>query len=214
MNSLSLTHKWWRVSHPSWSCSQYRFSLSSCPQEHAFESSQKYKEGKFIIELAHMIKDNGWDWASVLERASRWRVDGECVGEWLTLVCHYPLKPSSTLHLLLTHTPLAGAKSGVRAAPGGFVCLEERAHACVCVCVSALAHGSTQIHECIHKVYRHMCVKTTAYALTLISARLFILQAALFIHVYDIRQGSEGTLCLAGSGSRVRRADGAFSTLC
>lgn len=31
-------------------------------QEHAFESSQKYKEGKFIIELAHMIKDNGWAW--------------------------------------------------------------------------------------------------------------------------------------------------------
>ena len=30
-------------------------------QEHAFESSQKYKEGKFIIELAHMIKDNGGD---------------------------------------------------------------------------------------------------------------------------------------------------------
>ena len=41
-------------------------SLSASPlcpslQEHAFESSQKYKEGKFIIELAHMIKDNGWD---------------------------------------------------------------------------------------------------------------------------------------------------------
>ena len=33
-------------------------------QEHAFESSQKYKEGKFIIELAHMIKDNGWDWGT------------------------------------------------------------------------------------------------------------------------------------------------------
>lgn len=30
-------------------------------QEHAFETSQKYKEGKFIIELAHMIKDNGWE---------------------------------------------------------------------------------------------------------------------------------------------------------
>nr|XP_058147107.1 protein yippee-like 1 [Dasypus novemcinctus] len=29
--------------------------------EHAFESSQKYKEGKFIIEFAHMIKDNGWE---------------------------------------------------------------------------------------------------------------------------------------------------------
>lgn len=29
--------------------------------EHAYESSQKYKEGKFIIELAHMIKENGWD---------------------------------------------------------------------------------------------------------------------------------------------------------
>ncbi|VEL32925.1 unnamed protein product [Protopolystoma xenopodis] len=32
--------------------------------EQAFESSQKYKEGKYIIELAHLIKDNGWDWAS------------------------------------------------------------------------------------------------------------------------------------------------------
>lgn len=30
--------------------------------EQAFELSQKYKEGKYIIELSHMIKDNGWDW--------------------------------------------------------------------------------------------------------------------------------------------------------
>jgi len=29
--------------------------------EQAYESSQKYKEGKFIIELAHMIKENGWE---------------------------------------------------------------------------------------------------------------------------------------------------------
>ncbi|OXA62832.1 Protein yippee-like 2 [Folsomia candida] len=29
--------------------------------EHAFESSQKYKEGKYIIELAHMVKENQWD---------------------------------------------------------------------------------------------------------------------------------------------------------
>ena len=29
-------------------------------QEHAFEASQKYKEGKFIIEVAHMVKENGW----------------------------------------------------------------------------------------------------------------------------------------------------------
>ncbi|CAK5101149.1 unnamed protein product [Meloidogyne enterolobii] len=28
--------------------------------EHAYESSQKYKEGKYIIELIHMVKDNGW----------------------------------------------------------------------------------------------------------------------------------------------------------
>ncbi|XP_002130792.1 protein yippee-like [Ciona intestinalis] len=28
--------------------------------ERAYENSQKYKEGKFIIELIHMIKDNGW----------------------------------------------------------------------------------------------------------------------------------------------------------
>lgn len=41
--------------------------------EHAFESSQKYKEGKFIIELAHMIKDNGWEpetTASILSTSS------------------------------------------------------------------------------------------------------------------------------------------------
>nr|CDS32299.1 yippee protein [Hymenolepis microstoma] len=31
--------------------------------EEAFEPSQKYKEGKFIIELAHLIKDNGWSWS-------------------------------------------------------------------------------------------------------------------------------------------------------
>ncbi len=29
--------------------------------EQAYESSQKYKEGKYIIELAHMIKENGWE---------------------------------------------------------------------------------------------------------------------------------------------------------
>ena len=26
----------------------------------AFEDRQKYKEGKFIIEMAHMLKENGW----------------------------------------------------------------------------------------------------------------------------------------------------------
>lgn len=31
------------------------------PQEQAFETSQKYKEGKYIIEMSHMVKDNGWD---------------------------------------------------------------------------------------------------------------------------------------------------------
>lgn len=29
--------------------------------ERAFEASQRYKEGKVIVELAHLIKDNGWD---------------------------------------------------------------------------------------------------------------------------------------------------------
>lgn len=29
--------------------------------EFAFERSQKYKEGKFIIETIHMVKDNGWE---------------------------------------------------------------------------------------------------------------------------------------------------------
>lgn len=39
-------------------------------QERAFEMSQKYKEGKFIIELSHMIKDNGWDWEESLQLSS------------------------------------------------------------------------------------------------------------------------------------------------
>lgn len=38
-----------------------KFTFSFRQQEHAFESSQKYKEGKYIIELAHMIKENKWD---------------------------------------------------------------------------------------------------------------------------------------------------------
>ncbi|GAV05402.1 hypothetical protein RvY_15543 [Ramazzottius varieornatus] len=29
--------------------------------ETAYEAGQKYKEGKFVIELIHMIKDNGWN---------------------------------------------------------------------------------------------------------------------------------------------------------
>ena len=28
--------------------------------EHAYENRQKYKEGKFILETAHILKENGW----------------------------------------------------------------------------------------------------------------------------------------------------------
>lgn len=41
--------------------SEFLIFSFSASQEHAFESSQKYKEGKYIIELAHMIKENKWD---------------------------------------------------------------------------------------------------------------------------------------------------------
>lgn len=37
------------------------YSLLPLHQEQAFETSQKYKEGKYIIEMSHMVKDNGWD---------------------------------------------------------------------------------------------------------------------------------------------------------
>ncbi|TRY94654.1 hypothetical protein DNTS_021562 [Danionella cerebrum] len=51
--------------HRTYSCIHCRAHLANhdelISKEHAFESSQKYKEGKFIIELAHMIKDNGWE---------------------------------------------------------------------------------------------------------------------------------------------------------
>lgn len=51
--------------------------------EHAFESSQKYKEGKFIIELAHMIKDNGWAWLG-------WQTNRQC--SWILTVFYWPLQ--------------------------------------------------------------------------------------------------------------------------
>lgn len=58
--------------------------LSHTLQEHAFESSQKYKEGKFIIELAHMIKDNGWDWGtSSRDKSAVWVVVGGVLGNWM-----------------------------------------------------------------------------------------------------------------------------------
>ena len=38
-----------------------KLDLCRWKYEQAFESSQKYKEGKYIIELAHMIKENGWE---------------------------------------------------------------------------------------------------------------------------------------------------------
>ncbi|CAF0871244.1 unnamed protein product [Brachionus calyciflorus] len=34
--------------------------------EQAFESSQKYKEGKYIIELIHLIKENALDTSTIL----------------------------------------------------------------------------------------------------------------------------------------------------
>ncbi|KAF4015718.1 hypothetical protein G4228_007308 [Cervus hanglu yarkandensis] len=51
--------------HRRYSCAHCRAHLANhddlISKEQAFESSQKYKEGKYIIELNHMIKDNGWD---------------------------------------------------------------------------------------------------------------------------------------------------------
>ena len=57
-------------------------------QEHAFESSQKYKEGKFIIELAHMIKDNGWDWPRAIANHPPYSVMWCAFVMWLTCDRH------------------------------------------------------------------------------------------------------------------------------
>jgi len=73
--------------------------------QHAFESAQKYKEGKFIIELAHMIKENGWedwqqqrlvdlcvmlkfDWTIRWQLLCYWRVCNHCVASvsWLAMM--------------------------------------------------------------------------------------------------------------------------------
>ncbi|EPQ19276.1 Protein yippee-like 4 [Myotis brandtii] len=51
--------------HRTYSCIHCRAHLAKhdelISKEQAFETSQKYKEGKYIIEMSHMVKDNGWD---------------------------------------------------------------------------------------------------------------------------------------------------------
>jgi hypothetical protein len=51
----------WKYVRIYWFKGKKNICFFSSSKEHAFESSQKYKEGKYIIELVHMIKDNGWD---------------------------------------------------------------------------------------------------------------------------------------------------------
>lgn len=68
--------------------------------EHAFESSQKYKEGKFIIELAHMIKENGWEkesWSGRFGFSPRGRVDDNFLKQQSTPQLHYWCSPFLTL---------------------------------------------------------------------------------------------------------------------
>lgn len=80
-------------------------------QEHAFESSQKYKEGKFIIELAHMIKDNGWDWGAsswvttTLEGREAGSRGGDCV-RWVSVWLWFGWFTINLCNLLPIHTPL------------------------------------------------------------------------------------------------------------
>ncbi|OXB73632.1 UNVERIFIED_CONTAM: hypothetical protein H355_002085 [Colinus virginianus] len=58
-------HSYLPRSHRTYSCVHCRAHLARheelISKEQAFESSQKYKEGKFIIEMSHMVKENGWD---------------------------------------------------------------------------------------------------------------------------------------------------------
>uniref|UniRef100_A0A8C9PFJ3 Protein yippee-like n=1 Tax=Spermophilus dauricus TaxID=99837 RepID=A0A8C9PFJ3_SPEDA len=42
-------------------CENCKTTLGGWKYEHAFENNQKSKEDKYIIQLAHMIKNNGWD---------------------------------------------------------------------------------------------------------------------------------------------------------
>lgn len=87
------------------------------------------------------------------------------VNEWLwfAITLLNPLLPS----ISCWHTPLTGPESGEQDTRGA-LCVWRRARACVCMCV-CVRHGTwehTEIHECIHKVYRHTCVKTTAYRMS------------------------------------------------
>ena len=75
-------------------------TTSGWKYEHAFESSQKYKEGKFIIELAHMIKENGWEkesWSGESGFFSEGRVDDNFLKQQSTPQLHNWCSPFSTL---------------------------------------------------------------------------------------------------------------------
>ncbi|VDN98299.1 unnamed protein product [Rodentolepis nana] len=52
-------------------------SLLGWKYERAFEASQRYKEGKFIIELAHLIKENRWTESSFPSSPSSGYQSGE-----------------------------------------------------------------------------------------------------------------------------------------
>lgn len=75
-------------------------TTSGWKYEHAFESSQKYKEGKFIIELAHMIKENGWEkesWSGESGFFPEGRVDDNFLKQQSTPQLHNWCSPFSTL---------------------------------------------------------------------------------------------------------------------
>ena len=79
-----------------WTEKSITLTTSGWKYEHAFESSQKYKEGKFIIELAHMIKENGWEkesWSGSSGIFPKERVDDNFLKQQSTPQLHHWCSP-------------------------------------------------------------------------------------------------------------------------
>ncbi len=131
-----------------------RFS-SSCPQEHAFESSQKV-QGRQVHYRARPHDQGQRLGLSERPWREQW-VDGECVGEWRLWFAITPLNPLLP-SISCWHTRPSPDPNRESGPPGGLcVSRGECAHVCVCPARHMGAHWDTWMHT--QGVQTYVCKK-------------------------------------------------------
>ncbi len=100
-------------------------------QEHAFEDSQKYKEGKFIIEKAKVMKASCIGKSEVLEAFRS--VPAMCTDCWSSLVGCRRATGNRFVEVLLRILVLS---------------------TCVCACVSSVHYNLRTVHRLTAVAYR------------------------------------------------------------